>query len=156
MKPYKTFQFGWPVFIILIPIQLLITILYFTAAGSKPLSQNGFILASFGTAAVTALFYGLTIQVDDQFIRLSFGVGLIRKKIHLSTIKAVDIVDKLHLYGWGIRISPKGFVYNVSGSRGISLTRVSNTNLIRIGTEDPVTLKEQILKRLKTDNIQAG
>ncbi len=148
MNNYKEFTFGWPLFMILVPIYLLMTYLYLNNIGDKPMGANGFIIVTLTFTIVYLLFYGLTTRITSDTITVSFGVGLIRKKIQLKKIKAVDTIKSPWYYGWGIRIIPNGTLYNISGTNGVELKFNDTTQIVRIGTNDSSTLKKEIEKRL--------
>ncbi|MGV3587775.1 MAG: hypothetical protein ACO1OF_12280 [Adhaeribacter sp.] len=93
-------------------------------------------------------FYGLTTKITAEAITVSFGIGLIRKRIKLQRIKTVDTVKSPWYYGWGIRIIPNGTLYNISGTDGVELKFNDTDRIIRIGTKDSLTLKKEIEKRL--------
>ena len=86
MKPFKEFQFGWLIFIFVVPAQLLITYFYIFHVGSKPIDTSSYILANFAFVLVYLLFYGLTTTIDNNTLVVSFGIGLIKKKIDISSI----------------------------------------------------------------------
>jgi hypothetical protein len=48
-----------------------------------------------------ALFYKLTIKIDDQTLLASFGIGLIKKKVPLVEIIAGEPIRIRWWYGWG-------------------------------------------------------
>lgn len=148
MKPYKEFQFGWNIFVILIPTQVLIMWLFLERAGNQPLSLNSFLISQVIFLVVYILFYGLTIKIDDESITMSYGLGLIRKKIRCSRILTVRTITNPALYGWGVRFLPNGMLYNVTGSEGVELTFHDSPRIVRIGTEDPARLKQEIVKRI--------
>jgi hypothetical protein len=149
MKDYKEFQFGWVTFIILIPIQIFVAYLYFNELGDRPLDKNTFLFVNGTFFLVYCLFYGMTIKVDTEKIDISFGPGVIRKRISVGKIKNIDTIKNPWYYGWGIRLIPNGWLYNVSGSDGIELRFNDNKRVIRIGTKDSTKLKDEIIKRLK-------
>ena len=148
MKEYKEFQFGWLTFIILIPIQIFVTFLYFTELGDRPLDRNTYIIVNGTFLSVYFLFYGMTVKVDTERIDISFGPGLIRKTIEVDKIINIDTIKNPWYYGWGIRLIPNGWLCNVSGSDGIELKFSDRSRIVRIGTKDSTKLKDEIIKRL--------
>ena len=148
MNDYKEFTFGWLIFIIAVPIHLLITYLYINDIGDKPIGTNGYIVLTLTFILICFLLYGLTTKITADTITVSFGIGLIRKRIPLKRIKTVDAVKSPWYYGWGIRIIPNGTLYNISGSAGVELKFKDTKRMIRIGTKDSLTLKKEIEKRL--------
>lgn len=49
--------------------------------------------------------------------------------------------------GWGIRITPHGMLYNVSGSEAVEI-RMKNVRRFRLGTDEPEVLRGAILKAM--------
>lgn len=93
------------------------------------------------------LFWSLTVEVASDHILVSFGFGIIRKKILLSDIQQVNIVRTPWYYGWGIRPAPHGWMFNVSGSGGVELI-FENNKRFRIGTDQPHQLQAGILQQM--------
>ena len=116
MKDFKEFTFGWITFACAIPIQILLTYLYINNIGDRPLPTNVYIIITLTFLTIYLLFYGLTTKVTLDTITISFGIGLIRKRIELKRVKSIETVKSPWYYGWGIRIIPNGTLYNISGS----------------------------------------
>lgn len=89
------------------------------------------------------LFGSLTVEVDHRELRFWFGPGLLRKTIPLSKIEICRVVTNRWWYGWGIRWTPRGRLYNVSGLRAVEL-KLRGGLTIRIGTDEPEKLCRQI------------
>ena len=70
---------------------------------------------------VLALFVTLTVTLDERVIKIRFGVGLIRKSFPLKEIESYQVVENPWYYGWGIRYTPRGWLFNVSGFSAIEL-----------------------------------
>ena len=147
MNDYKEFQFGWLIFIFIIPAQILMTYLYLNGIGDTPLETTGFLIISLMIVLTYFLFYGLTTSVTADQLTVSFGIGLIRKRIQLKRIKSVETVRTPWYYGWGIRFIPKGILYNIHGFDGVELKFSDTDRVIRIGTSDSAKLKQEIEKR---------
>mgnify|MGYP003576996865 CR=1 FL=1 len=148
MKQYKEFTFGWLIFAFVIPIHLLLTYLYVDNIGGRPNGTDDYALITIILIVVSILFYGLTTKITSDTITISFGIGLIRKRIKVKRVKSVDTVKSPWYYGWGIRIIPNGTLYNISGYDGVELKFKDTNRIVRIGTKDPLTLKKEIEKRL--------
>ncbi len=54
----------------------------------------------------------------------------------IARVEARDYSPFRDYGGWGIRIGPRGWAYNVSGSQGIELTFTAGHRIL-IGTRDP-------------------
>jgi len=148
MTDYKEFTFGWLVFAFVVPIHLLLTYLYVNDMGDRPIGTNGYITITLALIVVCLLFYGLTTSITSDAIVISFGIGLIRKKIQIERITSVVTVETPWYYGWGIRIIPKGTLYNISGIDGVELKFNNTGRVVRIGSRDSSRLKMEIEKRL--------
>lgn len=97
---------------------------------------------------VGSLFASLTVIVDSGQIFVRFGPGLIRKTISINEIESARPVRNSGWWGWGIRIIPGGWMWNVSGLEGVELT-MKNGKLFRIGTDDPLALSNVINAELR-------
>jgi hypothetical protein len=148
MNDYREFTFGWLIFALLIPMHLLTTYLYINDIGDRPMGTNGYIMVTVIFVLVYLLFYGMTTGITSDAITVSFGPGLIRKRIPLKRISAVEVITSPWYYGWGMRLIPNGMLYNISGTRGVELKLNDTDRIIRIGTKDPLTLKKEIERRL--------
>ena len=102
-------------------------------------------------AAVVALllasFGSLEVRVDEEAVKLRFGVGLIRRTIALDRIESAARVRNRWWYGWGIRLTPHGWLWNVAGLDAVEL-RLTDGKLFRIGTGGPEGLEGALEARL--------
>ncbi|MFL6500263.1 MAG: hypothetical protein ACJ8LL_06045 [Candidatus Udaeobacter sp.] len=89
------------------------------------------------------LFYRLKITIDDETLCASFGPGIIRKRIRLVDIVGCDPIRIRWWYGWGIHLTPYGWLYNVSGFDAVGIT-LRNGKKFAIGTDDPHKLTAEI------------
>jgi len=87
-------------------------------------------------AVIAFLFWSLTVEVEKDELIVFFGSGLIRVKYLISDITAVDEVRNHWYYGWGIRYTPHGWLYNVSGFDAVQI-KLRNGRQYRIGTDQP-------------------
>lgn len=94
-------------------------------------------------ALVVLLFGSLTVTIDDERIRLAYGVGLIHKSFALDDIESAERVRNPWYYFWGIRWYGRGILYNVSGLDGV-LIGMSGDREARIGTDEPEALEAAI------------
>lgn len=92
------------------------------------------------------LFYSMTVSVTGSELMIRFGPGLIRKRIPLSRISDARIVRNPWYYGWGIHLTPHGWLYNVSGLAAVEVDFISGGRF-RIGTDDPQGLVRAIKER---------
>jgi hypothetical protein len=89
--------------------------------------------------AALYLFGSLTVTVDTERVQLWFGPGLIRKRFDLSRILDAKAVRNPWWFGWGIRVIPDGWLYNVSGLDAVELL-MGDGRKVRIGTDEPDAL----------------
>jgi hypothetical protein len=104
-----------------------------------------------------AIMSTLTASVGDDTLTIRFGpVGLIRKSWQISEIVSATTVTNQWIYGWGIRWTPHGLLYNVSGSHAVEILLYSGKK-VRIGTDEPEALKTAIEKaRIEIKNPSRG
>ena len=96
------------------------------------------------------IFSRLTVTVDDQMIKIQFGLGIIRKTFPLKEIETYRVVKNPWYYGWGIRFTPRGWLFNVSGFLAIEL-QMKNGKRYRIGTDEPDNLVAVLAEALNKD-----
>ena len=111
----------------------------------SPSSQSGFAFPWMAPilATVALLFGWLTVTIDDESLVCRFGLGLIRKRFALRDIEEAEAVRNRWYYGWGIRLTPYGWLFNVSGLDAVQI-RMSNGKTYRIGTNEPTRLLSAI------------
>ena len=85
------------------------------------------------------LMGSLTVTVADDMLSFHFGPGVIRKRIPIADITQVKTVRNPWYYGWGIRLTPHGWLYNVAGFDAVEVTRRGGSSL-RLGTDEPGAL----------------
>lgn len=94
------------------------------------------------------LFHSLTVEVDGRHLNARFGVGLIRKRLDIREIKDAYPVRNRWFYGWGIHMTPHGWLYNVSGLGAVEIVFTSGKRC-RIGTDQPNELAQAIKKHVR-------
>jgi len=83
------------------------------------------------------LFQSLTATVSREYIVLRFGIGLIWRRFSVIDVQEATIVRNRWYYGWGIRLTPHGWLFNVSGFDAVEI-QLKNGRKYRIGTDKPV------------------
>jgi hypothetical protein len=86
-----------------------------------------------------ALFSSLTVEIRGSELAVSFGMGFPRFTYELSRIRGARVVRSPWFYGWGIHMTPDGWLYNVSGFFALELVFVDGKK-VRIGTDEPDAL----------------
>jgi hypothetical protein len=77
------------------------------------------------------------------------GMGLIKKTYPLSEIKSCTSIKNNIINGWGIRRILGGWLYNVSGFQAIELQFKNENKIIRIGTDKPNEVVEEVKKFIR-------
>ncbi len=90
-----------------------------------------------------ALFYKLTITINEETLSASFGIGMIRKRVSVAEIAACEPIRIRWWYGWGIHLTLYGWLYNVSGLDAVAIT-LRNGRKFALGTDDPQGLAAAI------------
>ncbi len=143
IKRYQHTQIGYLIIIILSVVSLFIV--YF-------MNVEGFnwiafaVLIIFGVCLV--LFVTLTVEIEEDVLRIRFGPGVIRKTFSLKDIESCRVVKNPWYYGWGVHLTPHGWLFNVSGSYAVEI-KMKSGRKYRIGTDVPNDLEKAILKSIE-------
>ncbi|HEX5691753.1 MAG TPA: hypothetical protein VFX76_17180 [Roseiflexaceae bacterium] len=134
MERYHHTQHG-----IILPIMLAAGLLVIVVgiASSGSVASLLVVLAVLVVTAV--LFASLTVTIGDDFVKLAFGPGLLHKRVLLADIASCAVVQNPWWYGWGIRLTPHGWLYNVAGRGAVEIT-LKNGRRFRVGTDEPERL----------------
>lgn len=101
----------------------------------------------FVVAALMALcfvtFYSLTVSIDAEQLHVSFGPGWIKKRFSVREISAAQKVENRWFYGWGVKLTPHGWLFNVSGFDAVEVELASGRRY-RIGSDQPDELVRAI------------
>ena len=151
MIRYREFQFSWLITIVLLPFQGWLVYSYLNNLGNRPMPLEIFLILTGLFVLIYLTFCGMTTRIGPEIIKISFGIGLFRKKISLRRIASVEVSRSPWYYGYGIRLIPNGWMYNVSGPHSVELTFTDRDRVIRIGTQDPQRLKQEIDSRLNRE-----
>ncbi|MGD9651905.1 MAG: hypothetical protein AB7I96_06055 [Candidatus Dadabacteria bacterium] len=148
MTEYKRTQIGY-LMLAFIAIGILLVLNYFYLSDKT----NPFLLIILAALAVSLLLFSiLTVEVDGEEVSVRFGVGLIRKRFPLSEIESHSAVRNPWYYGWGLRRTPIGWLYNVSGLEAVEIT-MKDGRKVRIGTDDPAGLDAAIGAALSNKRV---
>jgi hypothetical protein len=88
-------------------------------------------------------FWALTVEVTEDELVVAFGPGWFRKRFGIEEILGARVVRNPWYYGWGIRLTPHGWLYNVSGLDAVEL-ELRGDRRFRIGTDEPERLLEAV------------
>ena len=97
---------------------------------------------------IISFFSRMTVLVNDEKISINFLCFRCKKHFYFKDIVGVKIVKNYWYHGWGIRIIPKGVLFNVYGLDAIELN-LKTGKRIRIGTDEPDILFNIIKNAIK-------
>jgi hypothetical protein len=124
-----------------------LTVLLVVAFAVAALSSRSARPVTLGVASVLAicavLFSSLTVEITDGELGLHFGPGFWRKRFALIEVAATNPSRSSWWEGWGIRITPRGLLYNVSGTNAVEIELRSGQRF-RIGTDEPEALVQAL------------
>ena len=134
---YRHYQSpGW--FMLFIPVFSVI-VLFLVTTGSFSVVWIVILIG----LIVGTLFWGLTVEVNKDIIRLSFGFGIIHRSIPRERIATVTQVRNRWWYRLGIKWTPHGWMWSISGLDAVELTYHTGKKF-RIGTDEPEALLEAL------------
>jgi hypothetical protein len=96
------------------------------------------------------VFSSLTVEVTSERVSLQLGLGVLRRTFLTKNIRAARIVRNRWFYGFGIRLTPHGWLYNVSGLDAVELEFAGGIRC-RIGTDEPQQLLAAIQSACRFD-----
>jgi hypothetical protein len=82
-------------------------------------------------------------MIDGEILCAAFGRGIIRRKVWLAEISGCEPIRIRWWYGWGIHLTPHGWLYNVSGFDAVAIT-LRDGRKFALGTDDPHGLVDAI------------
>lgn len=100
------------------------------------------------------IFWSLTVVVTLDRLAVWYGPGLIHRTFVVADILDVRLVRTPWYYGWGIRLTPHGWLFNVSGFDAVEL-ELSNQRKFLIGTDEPQRLLAAIQQAIRPRASQA-
>ena len=95
------------------------------------------------------LFPSLTVTISEEELMAHFGPGAVRKRFRLNEIQSCQAIRIPWYYGWGIRLTPRGTLFRVSGFHAVHIKLTSGKEYV-IGTDVPQELEEAIRQTIST------
>ena len=86
----------------------------------------------------------LTVAVTADLIVARFGNGLVHRSFQLRSVREARTVRNRWYYGWGIRLTPHGWLFRVWGHDAVQI-HLDSGKQYRIGTDQP----EELLAAIK-------
>lgn len=132
---YRHVQIGW----VSVGIMGVVAILLFQVGlvGTAPRLVLQLVAIALVIAAI--VFSYQTIEVTDTEVVSRFALGLMPKRIPLADIVRVEFAPSTWFEGWGIRLTTRGWLYNVSGFGAVEFT-MRDGNRMRFGSDDSSNL----------------
>src|SRR5450759_4765809 len=150
---YRHTQIGWTLIVLVVAVVLAeLTIVAFSSPpGTLALALSGALVAV--VAVMLALFSTITVVVDDRAVRLWFGLRSLRREVMLADVTAARKVRNHWYAGWGVRIIPRGRLYNVGGLDAVEL-EMDNGRVVRVGTDQPDALLAAVNAALDAQDVR--
>lgn len=149
METKNYIQFGTTSMVILIPMFAVCATLLVKSVNTESTNFFIYLFVSIILFVCILNFYQLKITISSSHIAFKPGIGLISKKYKLSDISSFQPVKNSILNGIGIRKLPNGWLYNVSGLDAIELQFKNKTSVVRIGTNKPHEISDQLQLLIK-------
>ena len=138
IERYKHTQVGYLIIAVMAAVMVLIAIVLANAG------INWIAIAVLVIIAVAlVLFSSLTVVIWEEELEVRFGPGPIRKRFKLNEIESCQVVKNPWYYGWGIRLTPHGMLFRVSGFYAVEI-KLRTGKKFRIGTDVPQELERAI------------
>jgi len=138
LERYRHTQIGW-VTAIGLAIGIVIVVMALLSGDESWVALLVLVLLAIALIAYSSL----TVIVTDDTLYVRFGPGLIRRQYSLSEIDSSQQVRNSLFYGWGTRMTPHGWLYNVAGLDAVEV-EFNTGKKIRIGTNEPQALNEAL------------
>lgn len=139
---YSHTQTGWMTIIALVTALIVIGAAGMELGPESP-ARGGWMVTLAILGLLIPLFGWLTVTMDNEKVTAKFGIGLIRKRIAIKDIQSATPVRNKWYYGWGIRMGPDGWIYNVSGLDAVEI-ELKSGGKFRIGTDEAEELARAI------------
>ena len=149
---YRHTQIGWVSMAALaIGLAIMLTVFRNMTRVQIPMINSVALVALF--VLLFLVFCALTTEVDGEEFRVRFGLlGWPGKRAELCDIAAAVPTRLSWTSGWGIRITTRGWLFNVSG-RGAVIVGLNNGKQFLIGTDEPVKLADAINQSLGREPV---
>ena len=138
IERYKHTQVGYLIISVMAAVMVLIGVVL-ANAGTNWIAIGVLVVI----AVALVLFSSLTVVIWGEELEARFGPGPIRKRFKLKEIESCQVVKNHWYYGWGIRLTPHGVLYNVSGFYAVEV-KLRTGKKFRIGTDVPQELEQAI------------
>jgi len=114
---------------------ILVILSLVSQLGARPTLMIVLVLLVFIAVSCSSL----TAAVTPSSLVFWFGPGILRRTVFLRDIESVEPVKNPWYYGIGLRVTPRGMLYSVSGLSAVEITRRDGSRF-RLGTDEPEKL----------------
>lgn len=144
IKRYEHTQVGYLIIVAMAAAMVLIGIILATAG------TNWIAIVVLVVLAIALVsFPSLTVVIGEEELVVQFGSGLIRKRFKLNEIQSCQAVKIPWYRGWGIRLTPNGMLFRVSGLQAVEINLRTGKRYL-IGTDVPQELEEAIRQAINS------
>ena len=151
---YRHTQVGWAS-IVALAIGLMLMLAVFLSMTRLQIPLPAFVALIGLFSLLLLVFCSLTTEVDSEDFRARFGaLGWPGKRVELSDIAGVVPTRLSWASGWGIRITTRGWLFNVSG-RGAVIVGLTNGKQFLVGTDEPDKLADAVNRSLGREPVFA-
>jgi uncharacterized membrane protein YdbT with pleckstrin-like domain len=145
IKRYEHTQVGYVIIVGIVAAMVAIGIILANIGGNWMIAIAVLVVL----AVVLVLFHSLTVVINEEELVVRFGPGTIRKRFKLNEIESCQAVRVPWYWGWGIRSTPQGMVFRVSGFEAVRVRLVTGKEYL-IGTDVPQELEQAIRQALSS------
>jgi len=146
--PYEHTQSGWPVRIAFGLTALGLLVMGSVQPFDRPVPSAVLLVGALVAAALGAAWSRLTVRIDAEHLRWSFGPGWPRFSLLLADIATVEVTSTTFWQGWGIHRTRHGWLYNIAGRDAILIKRKDGKQLL-LGTDEPRRLKAALERAIE-------
>jgi len=126
----------------------LVTVLVLALSPATRAAAPWLIVVLYGLLVVGCLLFPtLTVTVDEDAVRLVFGIGIVRTTVPVADLVGAERVRVRLRWGWGVHWTPSGWLYNVGGREAVKVAVRRDRGVI-IGSDDADRLHAAIVARI--------
>ena len=90
MEKYKHTQIGWFVIALFVGSWVFMLLSFLKSWGNNPITLAPLLALSGIFLMILLIFYKLSVEIDEEHIIVTFGIGMAKKTIPLSSIEKAE------------------------------------------------------------------
>lgn len=145
METYSSKQTSWFLWLIVVFGVAGIVSLQLADIPKDEMIRSSILIGAF-SILIFLLFFKLESKVFEDRVEIKFGIGLIKKTIDLKSVEELHKVTNKFWYGWGIRFTPHGWLWNISGYEAVQFKIKGQQRGFRLGCRN----HEEMYQAIKT------